>query len=106
MDANGYNPSIMQNDLTRCFICGRTDQTLNRHEIFHADKKGVQRAKSKRMGLWVVLCHERCHQFGKYDVHRCRDTDLLLKQEAQQRAQDYYGLTTDDFIKEFGRSYL
>ena len=106
MDANGYNPSIMQSNLHSCYLCGRSDQKLDRHEIFHADFKGVQRAKSKRMGLWVCLCHERCHQFGKYAVHRNRETDLLLKREAQQRAQDYYDLTTDAFIKIFEKNYL
>ena len=106
MDRNGYNPSIMQKSHDRCYLCGRCDEPLNRHEIFHADKKGKQREKSKQWGLWVSLCHARCHQYGKYAVHRNKETDLLLKREAQQRAQDYYGISTDDFIREFGRSYL
>lgn len=106
MDANGYNPSIMQHDLSRCYICGRSDEPLHRHEVFHADKKGVLREKSKSWGLWVVLCGFRCHELGKYAVHRCRDTDLMLKREAQQRAQDYYGISTDEFIEIFGRNYL
>ena len=106
MDKNGYNPSVMQRDLTRCYLCGRTDDKLDRHEIFHADKKGVLRAKSKRMGLWVVLCHSSCHQLGPRSVHRCRKTDLLLKQEGEQRALDCFGWTTDDFIEEFGKNYL
>ena len=106
MDRNGYNPSIMQKDLTRCYLCGGSDQPLNRHEIFHADMKGKEREKSKRLGLWVMLCHERCHQFGKYSVHRNRDTDLLLKRSGQERAQDYYGWTTEEFISVFGRNYL
>lgn len=106
MDSNGYNPSIMQSDLARCYICGRNDEPLHRHEVFHADYKGVIRRKSKAWGLWVMLCGFRCHEIGKYSVHRCRETDLLLKKEAQQRAMDYYGITVEEFINEFGRSYL
>lgn len=99
---NGYNPSIMQTDLTRCYLCGRSCEKLDRHEVFH----GPFRQKAKRAGLWVMLCHERCHIFGPMAVHRNRDVDLMLKQEAQRRAMDYYGLTTDDFIREFSKNYL
>ena len=106
MDENGYNPSIMQQDHTRCYLCGRSNQALNRHEVFHADVKGKQREKSKRWGLWVTLCHERCHQYGKYAVHRNRATDLMLKEEAQRRAMEFYNITTDEFIDEFGKNYL
>lgn len=106
IDRNGYSPSIMQSDLTRCYLCGRSDEKLDRHEILHSDMVGKQRAKSKRFGLWVCLCHARCHELGKYAVHRNRETDLMLKREAQQRAMDYYGLTTDEWIAEWGKSYL
>lgn len=102
MDRNGYNPSIMQRDTSRCYLCGRCDQKLDRHEPFG----GALRQKSKAWGLWVVLCHERCHEYGRYAAHRCKDTALLLKKEAQQRAQDYYNITTDGFIEAFGKNYL
>ena len=105
-DRNGYNDSIMQQDHTRCYLCGRSDEPLNRHEVFHADVKGKQREKSKAWGLWVSLCHVRCHQYGKYAVHRNKDVDLMLKREAQQRAMDYYGLTTDEWIAEWGKNFL
>lgn len=54
----------------------------------------------------MSLCHVRCHQYGKYAVHRNKDVDLMLKREAQQRAMDYYGLTTDEWIAEWGKNYL
>lgn len=101
--AHGYNPSIMQKDLTRCYICGRNVEKLDRHEIFHADYKGVQREKCKRMGLWVTLCHWSCHLNG---VHHRKAYSDRLKVEGQSRAMDYYNLTTDEFIELFGKNYL
>lgn len=106
MDRNGYNLSIMQRDLCECYICRRWDCKLDRHEIFHADVKGKQRAKSKAWGLWVMLCHDSCHELGKYAVHRNKGVDDMLKREAQQRAMDYYGLNTDEWIAEWGKNYL
>lgn len=102
MEGN-YNPSIMQKDLSRCFICGMSGEKLDRHEIFHADFKGVQREKCKRMGLWVMLCHTTCHLEG---AHKRKDIALLLKQEGQRRAMEHYGLTTDEFRAMFGKNYL
>lgn len=99
LDRNGYAPSIMQQDLTRCYLCGRSCEKLDRHEIFH----GAYRSKSKELGLWVMLCHWNCHLNG---VHAHGTISQLLKAQAQQRAMDYYGLTTDEFISEFGRNYL
>lgn len=93
----------MQRDLTRCYLCGRSDEKLDRHEIFHGDMKGKLREKSKRMGLWVMLCHWHCHLNG---AHARKDIADLLKREAQQRAMDYYDMTTDEFIQEFGKNYL
>lgn len=103
MDKYGYNPSIMQKDLTRCYLCGRSGERLDRHEIFHADFGGRLREKSKQMGLWVMLCHHSCHLHGAHADKRICE---LLKQEGQRRCMDYYGFTTDDFIEIFGRNYL
>lgn len=99
MDINGYNPSIMQHNLDHCYICGRSCEKLDRHEVFG----GAYRAKSKRMGLWVMLCHWSCHLNG---VHAHGAESRLLKAEAQQRAMDYYHITTDEWIESFGKNYL
>lgn len=61
---NGYAPSIMQTDLSRCYRCGKTVGKLDRHEVFG----GSNREKSKNLGLWVVLCHDSCH-LGTWGVH-------------------------------------
>ena len=94
-----YADSIMQDDLSRCYNCRRSDQHLDRHEIFG----GSNREKSKRMGLWVVLCHDRCHLNG---VHKDGDFMRRLRAEGQRMAMLWYSMTKEQFIREFGKSYI
>ena len=99
LDSNGYAPSIIQGYMGNCFECGRCDQKLDRHEVFH----GPYRPKAKRQGLWVMLCHERCHLNG---AHKNADIDRELKEIGQKRAMVAYGWSVDDFRKEYGKNYL
>lgn len=99
MDRNGYNPSILQFDTTKCFLCGRSTEKLDRHEIFG----GPFRSKSKALGLWVTLCHQTCHLNR---VHAHPQQYVSLKQYAQREAMREYGWDTADFIQEIGRNYL
>lgn len=99
LDRNGYAPSILQDDLSCCFMCGHSDMKLDRHEVYH----GSNRQKSKALGLWVMLCHDSCHLYG---VHRYAVLDKRLKKESQRKAMEHYGWTTEDFIKIIGRNYL
>lgn len=94
-----YNPSIMQGDLSRCYLCGRSDQKLDRHEVFGASR----RDKSKRLGLWVMLCHDRCHLNG---VHAHKDIREPLQAKGQRAAMEAYGWTDEDFFNEFHKMYL
>lgn len=106
MDKNGYAPSIMQDTVFEsfCYLCGANGalDKLDRHEIF----EGPNREKSKRLGLWVLLCNHECHIFGPMAAHNNASTALRLKQEAQRRAMEAYGWSTEDFIREFGKNYL
>ena len=106
MDKNGYAPSIMQDTVFEpfCYLCGANGalDKLDRHEIYG----GSNREKSKRLGLWVLLCHNDCHIFGPMAAHNNASTALRLKQEAQRRAMEAYGWSTEDFIREFGKNYL
>ena len=34
LDRNGYAPSIVQADTSKCFLCQRSGVKLDRHEIF------------------------------------------------------------------------
>ena len=99
LDRNGYAKSIMQTDMRKCFRCGRTTGKLDRHEVF----PGPNRQKSKRLGLWVVLCHQDCHLNG---AHAQQKIALALKQAGQVAAMKTYGWTKEDFIREIGRNYL
>lgn len=102
LDCNGYAPSILQYDLDACYICYGCREKLDRHEVLF----GPYREKSKRLGLWVMLCHHQHHIDGPMAVHQSRDVDLALKQAAQKAAMDAYGWDEKRFIREFGRNYL
>ena len=95
---NGYVDSIV-GDEQRCFLCGRRDRGLHRHEVYH----GISyREKSKNLGLWVNLCYE-CHDRLH---HHDASLDRKLKEEMQRRAMSEFGWSIDDFRREFGKSYL
>lgn len=101
-DRNGYAESILQKEESRCFLCGANGSSdpLNRHEVFG----GANRQKSKYLGLWVSLCHTRCHQ-GPCGVHSDAEKAQRLKQYAERTARKWYGWSKADFIRIFGRSY-
>ena len=97
---NGYAPSILQDDLTHCFLCGRRDRKLDRHEIFNSD----YRTKSKHDGLWVMLCNQPCHE-GKDGAQYNREIRERLSAEAQEKAMEVYGWTTEQFIARYGKNW-
>lgn len=102
LDRNGYAPSLLQDGLCSCYLCGGATEKVDRHEVFG----GAYREKSKRLGLWVMLCHNSCHIFGQYAVHNNAEIARSLKETAQQVAMVAYGWDTQKFIQEFGRNYL
>ena len=99
LDRNGYAPSIIQADTSRCYLCGRINGKLDRHEPFG----GALRAKSKRMGMWVSLCHEPCHLSI---AHKDGEVARSLKMDAQSACTEHYDMASDQFIKEFYSNYL
>jgi hypothetical protein len=104
LDRNGYAPSIIGgHDAHTCWRCGRNGYRdhLDRHEVFG----GAMRQKSKELGLWVVLCHVRCHE-GDTGVHRDREFDLALKRTAQRYAMERYGWSVLEFRSRFRNNYL
>ena len=88
----------------QCFRCGRNGSAdpLDKHHIFG----GAYRKKSEKYGLVVDLCHHKCHIFGDGSVHKNADTMRQLKRYGQLKAMQDQGWTEDDFIREFGKSYL
>lgn len=102
LGASGYANSILQDDLSYCFKCGKTTGKIDRHEVF----QGVAyRKKSKEHGLWVMLCHESCHE-GKDGVHGNRAFREELSAYAQKRAQETYGWTVDEWRERFGKNWI
>lgn len=101
LDRNGYAPSIIpQHDENMCWLCARNGNgKIDRHEVY----SGAYRAKSKRLGLWVHLCHDSCHLNG---VHKDASIAKLLKATAQKHAMSEYSLSEADFIQMFGKNYL
>lgn len=75
---------------------------LVRHEVFFGRKN---RKKSIEDGLVVFLTPE-LHNMSDYGVHFNISFDLELKELGEQVWCSYYGKTTDDFIKRYGRNYL
>ena len=72
-----------------------------RHEVIFGR---CRRKKSIELGL-VVFLRPDDHR-GANGVHHNRLFDLALKRIAQRAAMDYYGWSTEDFIREFGKNYL
>lgn len=96
--ANGYVDSIVGNE-PRCYLCGRRDLALHRHEVYHGT---AYREKSKNLGLWVNLCYV-CHQ----RLHnRDAGLDRRLKEGMQEKAMKEFGWSIEDFRREFGKSYI
>ena len=87
-----------------CVLCGRNGcgDPLDTHHIFN----GGARRTSEIFGATVRLCHGRCHQLGKYSVHRNQDVDLMLKQYGERLVMEEYGWSVDDFRAIFGKNYL
>lgn len=96
LDECGYSPSIIVAPQNRCYYCG-SRKNLQRHEIFNA----ASRKKSKRLGLWVLLC-SACH----YDITFVHaESRIKLKAVGQKAAMTHYGWTTEEFIETFGKNY-
>lgn len=95
--------SIMQEDRTVCYLCGRNGQRdpLEAHHCFGASN----RKKSEQDGLKVYLCGSRCHRNGPKSAHRNFETALFLKQKAQTAWEAKYGDRTE-FMKRYGKNYL
>ena len=87
-----------------CYLCGGNGSMdpLDKHHIFG----GPNRAKSEKYGLYVYLCHNKCHIFGKHAVHNDAAVMNELRAEGQRVAMRRNGWSIEDFRAEFGANYL
>ena len=83
-------------DLEHCFVCGRPYP--NKHHMMNkGDKK-----KSEKYGLILPLCAN--HHTGAEGVHKKPERMLACRQMAQRKFEEEH--TREEWIKEFGKSYL
>lgn len=104
-----YSKSIMPTEKGVCYICG-CNQGSERHHCFHGT---ANRQVAEGEGLWVLLCGE-CHRVGRWSVHQCKSTDMMLEQDAQTLWETQYIIKNDStkeearmaFMELFGKSYI
>lgn len=90
--------SIIIDDLTMCFVCGRPAEGT--HHILYGS---ANRRLADKYKLVVGLCY--AHHRGNNGVHGGnKELDIMLKQLAQRRFIEEY--KDSDFIAIFGRNYL
>lgn len=76
----------------------------HRHEVFYGYSNG-NRQKSIEDGL-VIFLRPEDHNMSENGIHANREFDLYAKRKAQARWQEFYGKTTEQFIKRYGKNYL
>lgn len=92
--------SVLQDDETHCYLCGRSGQ-LEQHHIYPA----ALRNKSTRWGCTVMLCHN-CHNEPPNGVHFNREVADKLKADCQIACMDAYHWTKEEFVANFYKNYL
>jgi len=92
--------SVFTEDMDHCIETGSIQ--VHRHHIFY----GPYRSKSEKRGF-VIPIASCLHEFERGSIHDNpnRGLDLKYKQLAQTYYEEHYG-TREDFIREFGRSWL
>lgn len=96
--------SILQKNRSKCFICKQNanGDPLDKHHCF----PGALRSKSEEYGLTVYIHHNKCHIFGDHAVHRNAEVNRQLQAYAQKKAMEHYGMSIEDFRREFYKNYL
>ena len=89
--------SIVQEDPSRCYICGSM-RNLERHHIM----SGSNRKWSELYGLTVMLCMD--HHRGRIGVHYDYIMKERLEKDAQRAFEKLYGHTA--WMSIFRKNYL
>jgi hypothetical protein len=90
--------SALVDDMDVCIVCGRPRENV--HHVIHGT---ANRKISDRYGYVIPLCVE--HHTGGSGIHNNRDMNVYWKRQAQKHFEAHHG-TRQDFIKEFGKSWL
>lgn len=89
--------SIIQKDMSRCFICGRPNTHI--HEVFF----GKNRQNSIEYGCCVGLCPFH-HNASSEGVHYNSTLDKILKEMFQREFIKLH--SEEEFMKIFKRNYM
>ena len=98
--------SIFTDNMNRCIFTGYEDPVgtpyprIERHHVFG----GYNRSRSEEYGYIAPLLAE-LHPNGAKAPKEWQEIDEHLKKACQQHYEENHG-TREDFIREFGRSYL
>lgn len=90
--------SVFTDDMDSCIFTGYTH--VERHHIFG----GNNRERSEKYGF-VVPLRPDLHPNGVHAGREAKRIDMYLKMMAQTYYECNYG-TREQFIQEFGKSYL
>lgn len=90
--------SVLTDDLEHCIITGSNNVAI--HHVFGKS----ERCLSEQYGFLVPLRPD-WHNMTHYSVHMDRNFNESLKRKAQTYYESHYG-SREQFIKEFGKSYL
>ena len=90
--------SVFTDDLDHCMFTGNAP--VERHHIFG----GANRKRSEQYGFIAPLRPD-LHPNGVFAGKEAKSVDTKLKAMAQEYYEEHYG-TREQFIKEFGKSYL
>ena len=93
--------SILTDDIKHCYVTGSNHVHI--HHVF----PGTGRRKLCEKYGFIVPLEPRLHNMSNESVHSNpnKGLDLQLKQECQRYFEKNYGIR-QEFIKEFGKSYL
>lgn len=90
--------SIVQEDMSKCFVCG-TRLGLHVHHVFG----GPNRKHSDKYKLTIRLCGVH-HNLSNYGIHFNKDLDLFVKKIAQENFEEIYG--HKKFMEIFKKNYI
>ncbi len=92
--------SVFTDDMEHCIETGSLQ--CHRHHIFGASNRN----KSEKYGFVIPIVWY-LHEFNKESIHANpnKGLDLKWKRKAQEYYEAHYG-TREDFIREFGRSWI
>ena len=90
--------SVFTDDMDHCMFTGNAP--VERHHIFGAANK----KRSEKYGFIAPLRPD-LHPNGVFAGQSAKLVDIALKKKAQTYYEEHHG-SREDFIKEFGKSYL